>query len=186
MNKLARVISITTGSHTWMPLLVVILTFQQWRLHNSFWQLGITLLIFLILIPFTYISRLIGQQRITDWDMRDRQQRLLASPLFLLSSSTALFVAQFLAHPQVLEQIYFLWLVTFASSVITQFWKISLHMVVNTAGIILINVIFSWQLPWLFLILLPVAWTRYSQKHHTLHQLLAGVSLVMAVALALI
>lgn len=171
-----------------MPLLVLLLTYQSIQ-HDSWTTTAALFLIWillLIIIPLWHISNKISLGQIKDWDMRSRRERLLAAPIFLASTASALFLTQFFSHPDTTYLLLFLWITTALTTIITYFWKISLHAVINTTGIIIINIMFSWQFSWLFLLLAPVAWARYSQRHHTLHQILAGSSLVMAITLVML
>ena len=59
--------------------------------------------------------------------------------------------------------------------VITKFWKISLHAALNTTGALIVNFLFNWNLPVLYLVVPLVVWSRLMLKKHTPEQLVAGV-----------
>lgn len=55
-------------------------------------------------------------------------------------------------------------------SVVTSFWKISLHTSMNTVGSILLNLLFGWNLPVIYLVVPIVLWARITLKRHTFIQ----------------
>lgn len=75
----------------------------------------------------------------------------------------------------------------FLGFLITLFWKISFHMIWSTLSIFFI--IYSWQIPQLYflLLLLPfIAWSRLQLKRHVLSQVIAGFLLTtLCIALVL-
>ena len=68
--------------------------------------------------------------------------------------------------------------------VITFFWKISLHMTVNTSGAILLNTLFHGAYLPVLVVIPLIFWSRLYLKKHTPLQLLAGCGISAGVMLA--
>ncbi|EKD76513.1 MAG: PAP2 family protein [uncultured bacterium] len=73
------------------------------------------------------------------------------------------------------------WMIEIAGTIITFYWKISVHLAANSFMIAIIMVLFGWQW-WPLLLILPVvAWARVVRKKHTVAQTLAGSILPLAI-----
>lgn len=57
---------------------------------------------------------------------------------------------------------------------ITYIWKISLHTMLNVTATILVNFLFGWTLPILYIFIPIIGWARYYHKHHTFLQVVIG------------
>jgi membrane-associated phospholipid phosphatase len=64
-------------------------------------------------------------------------------------------------------------------SIITPLWKISFHTSVATGCIIVLSLLVSLNLVWLFLLIPLIAWARVYREKHTLMQTVAGTLLAI-------
>ena len=67
--------------------------------------------------------------------------------------------------------------------IITQWWKISVHTAMFASIATVAVIVFGWQFWWLYLILLPLAWSRIYRKRHTVWQTIMGALTTTAVTL---
>lgn len=141
-------------------------------------------------IPLAYIK--IGMRRgwVSDWELSRRSERPRFIAVSFSSDLLALAVLGFGGAPHLL------WLLALIYATlgltmftISNFWKISLHMVGVSGFSTLLVYAFGMGVGWVFLSLPLVAWARLQRKKHTPLQLVAGslggvviTALVLAVA----
>lgn len=174
-ETVAKQLSIILGPHLWLPIILIASVFKTGLTSHQIIILLPLLFILQFLIPASYLLLAVKLKKSSSWDLPLRKERypflLLTSSIFLVSLLLVYrFGNQLLFHLQIIEVS-----LLFLLSIITRFWKISLHLSLNTAGSILINFLFGWQLPFLFLSIPIIAWARYYLKRHTVAQLLGGI-----------
>lgn len=179
-EKFAQVISIILGP-LWIPIILIILIFRTGLSYEQQITLIPLLFIFQLLFPFVYMELLIHNKKISDWDIRKREQRFLVLPIFTILTALIMLLVYFYGTPRLFEIYVSLASLIFLGTLTTLFWKISMHLMLNTAAIILTNSLFNWHLMFLFLLLPLIAWSRYYLKHHTLAQMVAGTLLTVIV-----
>lgn len=142
---------------------------------------GGTLLLFLLevflvmVLPVTLLRLfLVITKRMSDWDIRQRQERII--PLTILLGLVALdYVLVLSWHSRGLTQLFGLflgWLIGFTA--ITFFWKISGHASVTALAGGLVLRWFGWQW-WPVLLIVPlVSWARVARGDHTAGQVVVG------------
>lgn len=128
--------------------------------------------------PFVWFPLLIALS-IFKTGLSKNQQQILFPLLLLFLIILPLSFFYFMIKSKRVNDLFFNLFLTFfmlalISTAITHFWKISLHAAINTAGTILINFLFDWNLPFLYLLIPVVFWSRYVLKHHTATQLFFG------------
>ncbi len=173
-KKLAELLSIVLGPQVWLPVLIAAIFLRS---NLSAQQTAIflpTLLLFQFVIPIGYIVLAVRKGTVTAWDLPKREERYGFLQISFLSYVASLiliiiFGNQFLLH---INLILFALLILFF--LVTFFWKISFHSSLNTTGSLLVNFLYNWQLPWLYLSVPIVFWARLVLKRHTFLQLLAG------------
>lgn len=135
------------------------------------------LFLFEVLLPLVLFSFLLRKRIITDIDISRREQRpVYFSALFALVTLGAL--AGFLFGNRFYFSLQLAILLALGLTVsISLFWKISGHLLVNSAGIFFINFFFGGSFGWLYLLLPLVGWSRWYLKKHDFWQLLAGAAL---------
>ncbi|HYS41201.1 MAG TPA: hypothetical protein VEO01_36770 [Pseudonocardiaceae bacterium] len=163
------------------PAVVVILLPLAVAWHATGYQLGRTVLwglvvaVFSSVLPMMFIVR---GARLGRWDghhVRNRDGRTV--PLLLGLGSTALGLAILLLGraPQDVTALDVAMLVTlFACTIVTRWWKISLHSAVAGGAVATLVLLYG---PF-FLVLVPfvglIGWSRVAVRDHTVAQVIAG------------
>jgi len=179
-NKLARWTSVFFDS-SFLSLII----FPAIGWHVAGWPgVGWALLALLILtgVPLAYILIGMKQGWVSDLELSHREER----PRFILVSLscdlTALLILWLGGAPHMvwaLALVYACLGITMFT--ISNFWKISLHMVSVSGFATLLVYVFGVGAWWTFLSLPLVAWARTHRKKHTFAQLLAGAVLGAAI-----
>jgi len=176
-NKFAELISEIIGPHLWMPILLLLLVFKTGL---DFDQLAIllpALLILLIVIPFTYLHVALSLGWVSKWDLPKKEERRPILLIFFVCSLIGLFLAKKFGTEMFFDLFVLVLTTGFIASLITIFWKISIHMVLDTTGVLITNFLLGWHFWPLFLLIPVVAWARLKLKRHTPAQIAAGISL---------
>lgn len=174
-ENLARYISFILGPQVWFPVLLILFTFYTGLTRQQIFLLFPLLIFFQVIVPFTVLYWFIRTKRVADWDIRKREERYKILPIFILSTFVAVVMAYYLSNSLFFNLYMILWITALVGVAITYKWKISLHMILNTAAVILVNFLFDWKLPVLYFLIPLIAWARYTNKHHTLWQIIAGI-----------
>jgi membrane-associated phospholipid phosphatase len=121
--------------------------------------------------------------KISDFDITKREQRYGILTATLISFLISLIITYYIGNEIVFQTLAII--ITFLTIVyfITFYWKISLHMGVNVLSVILVNFFYGWKLPWLYLAIPLIFWSRYTLKKHTPLQLILGAIVSGTVAL---
>lgn len=173
MKKIARWVSVFFDSSV---LSLFIFPAIGWRAGG--WSgVGWALLAFLILtgLPLAYI--LIGLRRgwVSDLELSKREER----PRFILVSFSSDLMGLLILGLGGAPRLVWLLALIYASLGMTMFtisnyWKISLHMVGVSGFSTLLIAMFGWGAWWALLSLPLVAWARLQRRKHTPAQLIAG------------
>ena len=137
-----------------------------------------------IVVPFAYFYWAYRVKLISDIDITQRTQRFGLMSLMLILQLISLALIYFYGNPGLLYLSFIMTCVFAVIFSITLFWKISLHMTINTIGILLVNVIYNWEHLWLLLCLPLVMWSRLYLKKHTFAQLVAGTGITALIMMA--
>lgn len=176
--KIAKILSRVFEPIIEIPLILTAVTMTAYA--NGYRWRFLALILFLdAVIPGLYFFYLLKSGKAKDWDITKRVERL---PLFRLAVVTHFIgvVVGFLIGREPLAQILLaLWLLAVVFSVITQFWKVSLHAGVNSALAVLAIMLYGWQLWWLLLLPVVVSWARIEYKKHSLSQVVVGTLIPM-------
>jgi membrane-associated phospholipid phosphatase len=136
--------------------------------------------------PFLFVLRGVREGRYSDHHVSIREQRLI--PLaFGLGSIGIAFLLLFLLHasPVLMATMTGVIVVLLIATIITRFWKISLH-VVGIAGAVTVCVLlFGPRLLLLAPLVAIVAWARWQVGAHTPLQAVAGTVLAVSVTVIL-
>ncbi|MBI5465379.1 hypothetical protein HY946_02100 [Candidatus Gottesmanbacteria bacterium] len=139
-------------------------------------------LIFLVdvILPASLFFLFLREGWISDWEISKRKERinlyLIVCLLWFVGSGIAYFLGT-----DLLFKLHLIFTLAFlAGAVTTLFWKVSMHMLVDTTVVIILNFLFPgfW---WLYLLLPIIAWSRFVRQKHTLAQLLGGFLLAIVV-----
>ncbi len=185
-KKVAEYISIILGPQIWLPVIFLLLIFKTGLSTDRIVILFPILLIFLVLIPTFYLYFALRNNWVSAWDLPKRQERY---PFIIVSLFSSLFVLfSILIYGNKL--LFGLYITLLASliliSIITFFWKISIHMAMNVLGPFLINFIFPDKLIWLYLFIPIIFWARLVEHRHTVWQLMAAFLLEFVILWVLI
>lgn len=167
MKRVAEAISLLLG-FPWIVIIVGLLLDQNFLLSFLY-------VVFLLLIPLGYVGFLLVRHKVSDFDITRREERFKPMLATMCSFTTAIALAWFFGTTRMFHLSMILYAVFLANFIITFFWKISLHMTLNVIGVILLNVIFHWTVPYLFLVIPLIFWSRLYLERHTVAQLLAGL-----------
>lgn len=174
-EKLANIISIILGPQVWAPLIFLVgFSHSGINNYNSYLLLP-SILVLQVFLPLAYLYLAPKVGLATSWDLPKREERYPFLGLVFITSLISLYlIHQF--GDQFLFNLFLLFFILLSVVfVITLYWKISLHTYLNTFGVIFINYLFDWKLPFLFLTIPIVFWARLTLKKHTILQLLAGI-----------
>lgn len=136
-------------------------------------KLLLALFTFFVPVLSMFLLRALGLT--SDFGVSKREERpKLLLPMAI--SFTVALIISFNSSSSLLFTLYTVLVAVFlVGSVITFFWKISFHMIWSTLGVFFI--IYSWQIPTLYLLvlLLPlIGWSRIQLKRHSLNQVVVG------------
>jgi len=176
MNKVAKVISyIFDGSVISIPVfLVICLMIIDNKFEAVVW--AFVCLLFGTIIPYLYISLLYRNKEINDMHIPNKEDRLKPMLVSFASYTICLVILYILDGPLFLKSIFAVSVAsTIIFTVITYFWKISLHISWITFVVITFNILFGkWML--LMVPLIPmIGWARIRIKKHTVNQVIFGV-----------
>ena len=180
-TRLAEIISEIIGPHLWMPILLLLLTFKTGLDLEQLKILLPALLILLIVIPFTYLHVALRLGWVSKWDLPKRQERRPMMLIFFVCSLISLGLVREFGTEMFFDLFILLLATGFITSLITFFWKISIHMVLDTTGILITNFLLGWQFWPLFLMIPVVAWARLKLKRHTPAQIGSGIILSVGI-----
>ena len=182
LTKLARVFSRLFDPTFLIPGMLAVAVI--WSVMNGLrWRFILILVLLDGLVPFLYFVHLLRTKEISDWDTTKREQRLTLYWFVVVVHGVGVLLALVLGKLILAKLLFAFWLMALAFSVITNFWKISLHTGVLSAAIAFLA--FAFGTKWLLAvpILILVAWARIMMKKHTLAQALAGMFLAPAILL---
>jgi len=183
VTQIAKLLSVVLGP-PWLVVLVVASVYKSNLKPSQINLLLPALLIFEFIIPLLFLYLLIKKKHYSAWDLPIKEERRLILLIFLICSLVSLLVTKIYGNQFLTDLILIFLLLSFAGAVITYYWKISLHMLINTVGALYLNFLFDWKLPYIYVVIPAIFWARYYLKRHTLPQLAGGFlfSVVFVVA----
>ncbi len=135
----------------------------------------ITFLFFGVIIPGIYVLWLLETKKIRDFHIFHREDRKTPFLLAGLSSLTGAILLFILVAARPVTVIGTAYAVNvLAIAFITQVWKISIHTALFSAVTTIIVILFGIQFWWMYLILIPLAWSRIHRQRHTIWQAVIG------------
>lgn len=174
-EKIAGIVSILLGPHIWLPVLLVASLFRSGLTSSQLYILFPSLIIFQILIPIAYIHIALRLGKVSAWDLPKKEERYLFLGISFASYLISVLVIYFFGNQLLLSLSLIILVLLTVLAIITYFWKISLHTSMNTGGAILLDFLFNWQIPWVFLMIPIIFWSRLLLKRHNFAQLIAGI-----------
>jgi membrane-associated phospholipid phosphatase len=186
LTRFARIISnVFDGTWLSIPVLFAICSAVAGNvIHAIGWAL--LLILFIVLLPYSYLLRLFRKKELNDLHVPERRQRI--KPLLITTVSYIFGLCFFIliGAPKFLICLIMIYLVSTAVfTLITLFWKISFHTSWITAIAVTFYVLFGdWSL---FIVpLIPlVAWARIYLHCHTVMQVIMGTVVSAVITLSL-
>ena len=172
MKKLAQIISIIFDPRVEVPLLLTfaVLTFYRGGIPVVF--LGLLLFVDVVL-PMVFYAHLRLAGEISHWDIKRRKERV---PLYIFSTLAHLGgVGVALAFGQLglAKVLGVFWFLALMFTLVTTFWRVSLHVGVNAALFVYL-VVTTGGSYWVGVLVILVAWSRVKLGRHEIPQVLIG------------
>ena len=184
-HTVAKIISLLFGL-LWIPILII---FGVWKADLSQYlsfQIGLVFILFVVFIPLFLFYILFKKKKISEMDIINRKERIIPFIITIFCFLIVLIFSSFIHNSFLFQYQMILFIALIVNFCFTLFWKISLHMGMNTIGIIFINVFTGYQFWYLIFILPFVYWARLHLKRHTHAQLIAGVGINLFVSILLL
>lgn len=174
MRKFAKIISNIFNYWFWSPIGIFAALFTTGLTASQIRMFFPISLVLDVISPILILYWLIKIGRVKDASFERREDR----PLVFGLSTLVLGVSTLLAFLLGTNLFFVLHLTMFLMGVtifvITLFFKISGHMILNTGFIFILNFLFGWSLLWLYVLIPIVAFARLKLKKHTPLEVLAG------------
>lgn len=172
-EKTARIISRVFEPIIWVPLVVILSIYKVQATNTEKIYSTIVLLFFVFLVPLVYFLDSIFIKKTIDIDVTLRQKRKKILVIFSVSFLLGVLYTHFIN-----QNIFLITLAVFfaflALAVITFFWKISFHSGLNTILMLLVVHFYGLKFAWLFVLLIPIFYSRIALEKHSIWQLVAG------------
>jgi hypothetical protein len=184
-DYLAFGISAIFSPYITATVFIVIVIYAYAQSLSQFLPWVVTFLSFAVIIPGMYLLWLIETKKVTDIHLADRQDRKWP---FLIGGISAFMGAAILiclgaARPVIVIGVTYA-INAMVVAIITLFWKISIHTALFSALATIAVVVFGSTFWWLYLILLPLGWSRIHRHRHTVLQATAGALLAFVLTAA--
>lgn len=173
-TKIANILSFVFGP-LWIPVIFYVM--YKNVLANTKVSFLVASFVLQIVIPSVFVFLIPYFKDPKKWDIADLKQRIKVVSIIIFFTLPVLFLSYVWGYQKLINFNIALLVLLAAAFTITNFWKISLHAVSNTAIILTINYLYNWRLTYLFLIIPIVWWARLELKRHTIGQLAAGTIL---------
>jgi hypothetical protein len=175
---LAFLISTVFSPYITAVVFIIAIIYNSSHDINEFLPWMITFLFFGLIIPFIYVLWQIETGTISDFRLSIREERKIPFIITGISAIIGTLLLFYLgaAWPVVVMAITFS-VNAIAVAIITQYWKISIHMAVFASVSTVVSVLYGPKFIWLYIVLIPLAWSRIHRKRHNLMQVSAGALL---------
>jgi membrane-associated phospholipid phosphatase len=172
-TNIAKHISFFLGP-TLIPILYTIVVFNSGLTENQLLIVAPAIFLLLVVTPIAYLFLAPKAGLIKTWEMVKRKERYQFFIILILLTIAGSVIIFYFGNELLLKlNLLFLFTIVVLFA-ITLFWKISLHVAINTASSLVVNFLFNWSFPLLYLTIPLVAWSRLVLKRHSSLQLLAG------------
>ena len=169
----ARLVSRMFDPTVEIPLAILFAIYLTVREGIRWRFLGVILFIDLV-VPFIFFLTMLYHRQITEWDVRDKRQRIPLYFFTMLCHLGGVWLAYALGREELARMLLVFWAMGVVFAGVTIFWKISIHGGVNSFLITFINYFYDWKYLWMYAILLLVGWARVADRHHDLPQYIVG------------
>lgn len=184
-NYIAFAISSVLSPYAAAAVFIVIVVYNYAQDLNQFLPWMLTFFAFSIIVPGFYILWLLEAHRIEDIHMANLNERKIPFLVGAVSAVVGAIILYFLDAARPVFVISVIYAVnSVVISIITQFWKVSVHTGMFASIATISVVIFGIQFWWLYLLLIPLAWSRVFRRRHTIWQTVAGAMVVSLLTLS--
>ena len=184
-DYIAFIISTILSPYISATAFIIIVTYAYSQNLTQFLPWMGTFFLFAILIPAIYVLWQMEIGKIADIHISDQHERKI--PFFVAGISSIIgmiiLIALQAAKPVIVIAVAYA-VNALAVAIVTQFWKISIHTALFSSVCTVAIIIFGWHFAWLYLLLLPLAWSRVHRHRHTLLQVVAGALLAFVLTIA--
>lgn len=184
-DYLAFGISAIFSPYITAAVFIVIVIYSYAQSLSQFLPWVVTFLFFAVIVPGTYLLWLLETKKITDVHLADRKDRkwpfLLAGVSSLIGAVILIFLGA--ARPVIVIGVTYA-INAMVVAIVTLFWKISIHTALFSAVATIAVIVFGSAFWWLYLILLPLGWSRIHRHRHTILQAVAGALLAFVLTAA--
>lgn len=186
-EKLALMIS---GVFTPPLLAVVVIVGIAWYYAENITEVATwsAIGIGLTIVPptiYIYIAHKIG--KLKDISLSDREERFTPIAVALLGSIVGMLILNKHDAPDGIKIVGYIMLVELGLiMLVSQFWKISVHMITLSTVVTIFVLLYSKIAIVLYLLIFPVAWARIYRKKHTLMQTIVGTAAGVIIAYIII
>lgn len=179
---LAFLISLLFSPYVTAAIFILVITYSNSKNIMEFlpWM-GIAF-IFAIIIPGSYILWLVEKKDVSDLHLSEHSQRkipFLVTGISSMVGALALFLVG-AAKPVVVMGVAYA-ANAVAISLLTQFWKISVHTALYSSVVTVMVIIFGAKFALLYLILIPLGWSRVYRHRHSLNQVIGGAMMAFVI-----
>lgn len=171
--RFAKLVSLLFGA-PWITFLIIMMLVKVHLPIKNAQTIRVILLTLQLGFPFAYIVYAYKKGIISSLDMTNRRERIRPLVVGIVSFALSLSITYTIGAVELLNLQIILFVALFINFLVTIFWKISLHMALAVNVAILLNYLFSWQLPYIYLVIPLIFWSRYVLQRHTSAQLIAG------------
>jgi len=184
-DYLAFFISVVLSPYISASVFIVIVTYAYSQNLTQFLPWMGTFFLFAVLIPAIYVLWLMEVGKISDVHISNQNERKTPFIVAGISSlmGVIILIALQAAQPVIVIGVAYA-INALAVAMVTQFWKISIHTALFSSVCTVAIIIFGWQFAWLYLLLLPLAWSRVHRHRHTILQVVAGALLAFVLTTA--
>lgn len=182
---LAFGVSAVFSPYIMATVFIILITYSYAQSLSQFLPWVVTFLFFAVIVPGMYLLWLIETKKITDLHIAERAERKWP---FLVGGISALVGAMVLifmgaARPVVVIGVTYA-VNALAVAFVTLFWKISIHTALFSAVATISVIIFGSFYWWLYLLLIPLIWSRIHRGRHTILQTVAGALMAFVLTAA--
>lgn len=178
LNYVAFSVSMILSPYLTAAVFIVIVVYKYSANFTEFLPWLLIFFVFAIVIPGSYIFWLFETKKIGDIHIANQKDRRVPFIVMAVSSLVGTIILSIFGA---VKQIIIIGAVYTANAIvvasITQVWKISVHMAMFASIATISVILFGNQCAWLYLLLIPLAWSRIYRKRHTPWQATAGAIL---------
>lgn len=154
-------------------ILVMVFIEAQLPLSTMLWQ-GSIIFFVIILFPVLLLVHAIKHNKISNWDMSDRKQRVGAFVVFLGFFSFGVLLLSLFNEPVITTFFLYMFGVFLLFFAVTLMYKMSGHLTGAAIWVVCVSSWFGWYTNLLYCILPLLCWSRVVLKRHTVGQVLLG------------